>query len=219
MKTPKQQPAEKVEMAKKFAAQRGLNKSSGKAFIKLCQEGCDPKFLSDKLFLLGSTKRFLVIRELGEGETQRTLKTRTALLPLDSLETALGGSKVNELLRLKNAVLDVAKRIEALNHAPIMTDINVQPKLDRHSIPETLIRYATEVIPLVIKRSKQVGTKQKPEFNQHLRELIAHVKERTGEPNYILVCDMLEGAGIETNEEALKQKIYRQRSTKRGNAK
>jgi hypothetical protein len=226
MKTLNQQPADKMELAKKFAAQRGLDNASKKAFIKLCQNGCDPKILSDKLSVLGAKKRFSVIRELGEGETKRVHKKTTTLRPLDSFEIALGGLKVKnvselkeDLASLQKTLLEVARRIETLNYAPIMSGVNVNPPLDTFSIPETLIRYAKQVIPLVIKHSKHVGVKQSPDFNQHLIELIEHVEKSTGEPNYKLVCDLLEGIEHYTNVEALGQRIYRQRSTKRGNVK
>lgn len=209
----------KLEVAEKIAVKYGLRSGSKDSFIELCKKGCDPNFLSDKLLILRSTIQVYVTTTIGKGTARMTTTQLTSLRPLDAIETSLGGFKPKDLKSLQKQLIDMAHKVESLNYSAVVSELNVGRSPDIYNLPEVLLRYANEILPLVIERTKTVGAKYKPDFNRNIREIVEHAEATTGEPRYKLIADILEGIEVFTNEEALKQNIYRQRSGKEGNAK
>jgi hypothetical protein len=209
----------KLQVAEKEAARHSLLSISKKSFIKLCKMGCDPQFLSARLFTLRSTTQAEIVTRLGKGAVNRTTKHITSLRPLDSPETSLGGFKPDDLEKFKERIVEIALTMESISFSPVVSEVLKGYSFDVRNLPELLLLYANEILPSVRKLIKKTGLKYKPDYNRNLREIVEHIKDATGQENYKLIADILEGVGIDTNEEAIKQNIYRQRSAKGGNVK
>jgi hypothetical protein len=208
-----------IEKAVEISNKLGMTKHSKDAFMELCQRGCDPTFLSERLFRLRSTTQAQIVTTLGKGAVRRTTKHLTSVRPRDSVKTSLGGFKPKDLKLLQEQLINLAHTIESLSYSVIVSEVLKDYSYDIRNLPELLLRYANEILPVVIDRTKKTGAKHKPDYNRNLREMVEHIESATGEPNYRLIADILEGIGIDTNEEAVKQNIYRHRSDKGGNVK
>jgi hypothetical protein len=217
MEDSKAQSEDKLQVAQKIANEHGLQDISRKSFVKLCKKGCDPHYLSHRMFILRSTNQIQVTTKLGKDTVKRTTKHLTSLRPRDSIETSLGGFNPKDLKPLQAQLINLAHTIESLSYSEIVSEVLKSYSFDIRTLPELLLRYANEIIPSVSKQVRKTGAKYKPDYNKNLKEMVEHIESATGEPNYKLLADVMEGIGISTNEEALKQNIYRQRSDEGGN--
>lgn len=194
-----------MSKAEKIALRLGLTGTAKASFIQLCDMGCDPEFLADYLpFLISKTA--VKIRP-------KNLKRKSYgvdLRPLDSYEKAIKGFDKDDLEALAKQILKVAKQVERLNRTMIVRYTEDEEyHTDIFAIPKLLAYYGQEFIPLLLKKYSLIGRKQSPQYRAYINRIINHVESNTGAENYRLMCDVLEGFGIYTNEGALKQKRYR----------
>lgn len=72
---------------------------------------------------------------------------------------------------------------------------------------------AAELLPRILEEADKTGLKLHPDQTRLLIKLLDHVRERTGEPRYPKVCDLLDNIlpddGKPLTPDALKQFYYR----------
>lgn len=198
----------KNDLPKKVARKLGLKGHGSTSFLKLCKKGCEPEQLANYLVFLTSESEFKIRNH------------KISLRPFDSIEEALSGLTKQDLNSLQKAVLKIAKTIDKVNGARIVSYMesgSFNPEI--HKLPPLLIYYAEHFIPLVLGQLKNCGEKQRPDYSKLLIEIIEYVISTTGSPNHRLLAAILTDRGQDYTEESLKQWWDRHKPTRKGNAK
>lgn len=184
--------------ADEIAEKIGLKEYGKTSFLQLCEKGCDPEVLANHIVFLIAKSDFQV------------RGNKIHIRPFDSTEAALEGIRVQDLEPLKNAIWKIIEKINKLNRTRIVMYMDDEEyDTDIYRLPRLLAYYANEFIPLILSKTGGVGAKQRPDFTKFLTLTINHVEESTGDPNYALICDVLNELGLDYNEGSLKQKHWR----------
>jgi hypothetical protein len=195
--------------AKSIAVKLGLKKFGQAAFLELCQEGCDPDYLAEHLPFINKKTKVKTGTEQGvRGEYVVNLRS------LDSYESAVAGLEKRDLEKLPKQLLELAELIEKINLTMLVRYMNDDEfDTDIFKLPKLLVYYSKAFIPLLLEKYESSGERKRPQYNEYLNRIIDHVEQSTGEPNYKLICDVLNDIGINESEGSLSQWRYRNRDT------
>lgn len=166
-----------------------LSTASEEALTKLCSLGCDSRILRS-LFVLLSAKPILIPR--GKGSFHEIF-----LHPLDSLDTALAGSDkidIRALERTAQRTRKLLEEIEWLRKTPLVAWLVSKSYIQPHDLlfgVPGLSRSSFDGLLNLPKFAKQVGARERPDFNRQLGKIYKHIYDCTGGWHDSLVLEIL----------------------------
>jgi hypothetical protein len=144
------------------------------AFIALCKKGCDQSILAELFTFLAAD----------------TALTR----PVDSLERALDPLDKRKLASLQKKLKEVATTLQLLHSTKLVQWMVGKNELDIFhpifNLPRELHTYADEFLPLILRKTDQIGSKQHPEYNRLLIKIYNYIYDSTGAWHDRLVADI-----------------------------